>query len=317
MSDIEIIQAIRSSDPVLENTPLGVLSIIAHYSRPNVLTFSKTSKTYTMHHCSTGGGTYSEQTLECPYSASHIIGVDRDTIYLKGFNSDRGWSIFSFDIRTRTFRYRLHINCGTALCILSLDHMTSESRGSKASMYISEFSYWGMFSFYKHNLITGESEVLLNMSGLRSDYASFLYKDNIYIFGGNDNGMPTTKCERFDTKENKWIETAPMRYLVKGIHVTAKDNFLYLIAEGGDFLMYDPEKNKWTILKRDDTLAAFPLETFQYNKGKLVAITQPTKDSPSIVLEVDSTTQQFPWEPVLTIGKAGLDQKNCTYLVDE
>ena len=303
MSDVEIIRLIRSSGSTLLATPTGVLSIISHYSRPNVFTFSETQRTYTTWHCSIEGS-YSEQTLECSYSTNQIIGCVKDTIYLRGYSSKHGWCIFSFDIGTRAFRHLWRVDNVTAMCHVSA-----------ASMYMCEPTPdRKMFGFQMYDLVTGRKKGQATVINPRYDHKSFLHNGSVYILGGDDKGKPTAKCERFDINERKWVLMSPMPLPAKGISVVAKDGCIYLITSEGYSFMYNPEKNTWTTLKLDEAFAKLPLESLQYNKGKFIAITRADNSNPTMILEVDSTTPERPWQLVSTIGVAGRCQGRCTYL---
>ena len=305
MSDIEIIQAIRHSGPTLESTPAGVLSIVARYSRPNVFTFSTSDKVYVT--------TYHYTIKEPPVTTSHtkhllegfqkihnIIGEIGDDVYLVGFNARAGLIVSSFNLSTQTFTYRDMINHDCSL-ILSPKCLYICIRGS----------------FRQYDLVTSEVTILpANPSGksvIGCHYhdggvcafgGCYYYRGSIYIFGGS----APTKCERFDVKENKWYDIAPMPHQTMDMCITEKDGCLVVVAASRLFI-YSPEKNEWTTLDRDETAL---LETVRYSNGKFTAVSKANHHNPMSVLEC--TSPERPWKPILTMGEANPYEKIIAYL---
>ena len=298
MSDVEIIQAVQSSDPTLFSTPMGVLSIIAHYSRPNVFTFPKYGKVraITTYHYTVEGSTTrscNDRPLHNLYHIHSLIGVVGNNVYLKGFDILLGWMVYSFSVQTQTFKGLWSIEGADHPCLVSPEAIYEFGPGSRFCMY---------------NLTTGSRTKLPTMVGGKHDPSYFLYKDTmeashprlctaIYVFGGNGRRYSTKKCWRFDIKENKWYDIAPMPLPARGIRVAVKDGCLYLTTAMGYFFMYNMEKDTWTTLKLDKTIAALPVEKLHYNEGRF---TVATKVGNSMIIR-ESTAPEEPWKVVLTI----------------
>ena len=288
---MEIIQAAQLSDPTLFSTPPGVLSIIAHYSRPNILTFPKSGKVdVTMTYDYTIEGStirsHDEQSLFGLHTIHSLIGAVGDNIYFTGVNIMSEWTIYSFSVQTQTFKALWTIKYPDYAFLLSQE-----------SMY--EFPP-GLIS-YRYDLITGVKTKLPDMINRTYDPSYFLYKDNIYVFGED--------CQRFDIKENKWYKMSPMPVQRRGIppmshsvicnRTTVKEEKLYLITAEGNFFMYDPEKDTWVILTLNEVFPLLYVEKLQYSSGRFTVVS--TTHTSTTIREVDSTTPEKQWKVVLTI----------------
>lgn len=303
-SDVEIIGAIRLSDPTLEATPTGVLSIIAHYSRPNVYTFSKPHDMYlTTYHYSAEGPlitttSYEGKHLGRLHSISYIIGVVGDNIYLTGFSAINA-VISSFNMCTRTFTFRGYVEHPSCTFVLSSECF---------------FVCGGINnnSFWRRNLITGEETALPDMIVDKMLYGHYFYRDSVYIFGGRSGDRTLRDCERFDVKENKWYKLPLMPRAGSDIRVIEKDGCLILVTIEEWVFSYSPEKNTWTTLEWDEHFMKLSLESFQYNRGRFWAISEPTNYDSTTIWE--STTPEKPWNPILKRAKVNRGPKVHTFL---
>ena len=284
VSDVEIIQAVQSSHPTLGDTPLGVLSIIAHYSRPNVYTFPRGKAcTMTTYHYTVEGST-TRSPPEQPNPIRSLIGATGSNIYLIGFNTLLGWMVYSFSVQTQTFK-----------CLYPIEGPYCSYLLSPGSIY----EFHPALSFYKYDLITGMKTQLQSMVSSKQDSGYFLYNDNVYVFGGDGHRRYITACQRFDIKENKWYDISPMPSPVRGIHVTAKDGCLYIVTREGCFFTYDPEKDTWSVPELDRDLTVLSAEKLHYSGRRFTAVSKVGNSM--IIREVESTTPKEPWKLVLTI----------------
>ena len=299
MSDIETIQALRQSDKVLENTPAGVLSVIARYSRPNVYTFPKTEEMHiTTHH-------YSVTTppvtiiLNWPCIIHCIIGTIGDDIYFVGLKK---WEcgIFSFSMQSRTFTFLRKIDSFDSMCI-----------SFTGDIYICGSELGPRFS--KLDRITGEEITLPGMIARRVECGCYYYNGSVYAFGGFENHIETGKCERFDIKENKWykIESMPSPNSYTDC-ICERDGCLFLITTKKRIFMYDIEKDAWSIPEWNEAFARLKVETLRYNRGKFYAISEANGDNPMRIIW-ESSSPERPWKPILDLDKRS-SRTCCVYL---
>ena len=274
---MEIIQAIRQpSNPTLLATPTGVLSIIAHYSRPNVYAFSNFDKVCTMrmYHYTVEGSTIGSHPSRL-HIIQDVIGAIGDNIYLDGYDKVSGWMIYSFSLQTHAFKGLWSTEGPSFKCLLSTE-----------SLYMFDIEP----SFCRCDLITGGKIELPSMIDSEdNDPHYFLYNDTIYVSGEH--------CQRFDIKENKWYKMPPLPVPAKVVATTVKDGHLYLITAGGDFFMYNPEKDTWMTLKVDIIIALLSIEKLHYSEGRFTVVSKT--DTSMTVWE--STVPEEPWKAILRI----------------
>lgn len=293
MSDVEIIEAVRLSALSLFTSPIGLLSLIAHYSRPNVFIFTKTKEmeVVTTHYTvenSTVTRSHGLAPGELDY-VYYLAGAIGDDIYFGGHSSRYLWALSSFSMRTHTFTYR----CSTTpVSIISKKYVYACGEYSRRDKRV---------RFRRCNPITGKNRKLPDMivaRGEKDGYGYCSYKGNIYIFGGFDkNGDKISSCERFDIKENKWYNIAPMPFPAAHIHVIAKDDGLILVTIEGSVFMYNPVKNEWTTLLWDEAFIKLDLKTLQYSRGRFIAVS----DADLITTIWESTSPEKPWNPILKL----------------
>ena len=296
MSDVEIIEAMRLSDAVLESAPVGILSIVAHYSRPNVYTFSGDGKiAVTGWHFGIKEKPVEKLCDGRGLSRVHrIIGAIGDNIYLTGVGNEWKHILASFNLRTLTFMHCGVIERLASMCISPADHSIYVCRG-----YDRTGSNLG---FYKRNLITFKDTELPAMIVTKFRQKLFFYNGSVYVLGGLDKTRFTTAvCERFDVKENKWYSIAPMPYPAEVMSVAAGEGNLTLITTKPHTCeTYDPIENKWTILSWDETYTQLSIGALQYNNEKFLAVSNADEHNPEMVVW-EFTSPEKVWNSVLKL----------------
>ena len=317
MSDIEIIEAIRQSAPTLESTPAGVLSIVARYSRPNVFIFSTSNEMHVaMYHYTVKEPPrtitiFREGLLRGLCRVHNVIGVIGDDVYLNGVNERSEPILSSFNLSAHTLTFRGKTGNWGCMAILSPTCLYICGGRSKTS-------------FRRRDLSTLEETPLPDMIVSKTFNGWYYYKDNLYIFGGFYAGEGrTNRCERFNIKENKWYNIAPMETWsprlqaavprpAVDMRVTEKDGFL-IIATMEGLIMYNPVRDEWSEVHEEAKLpsSSISLEAFQYNRGKFWAVSDANTYNPITVW--GSASLEGPWESILRTSNF----KNvaiCTYL---
>ena len=290
MSDVEIIEAIRLSHPILLDTPAGVLSIIAHYGRPNVYTFSGREKiTITTYHYPAVKTIYTKRSLAWLTVIRDIVGSVGDTIYLRGYD-DSNVVLFSFNMSTHTFTYLTRIGLCLSLCI-SPTRCVYVHRG------------YGLVSYPLDSIPPVGKEIPSTIL-TRTESESFFSRGSVYIIGGTDhNYQKVDDCTRYDTNENKWHPVASLPVPSRVLSMTEKDGSLVVITTTADVFIHNMDKNAWSKAEWDKDFMKLSSLLLRYSNGKFYAVSEANKRNPvNIVWE--SSSPEEPWEPILEIPQA-------------
>ena len=307
MSDLEIIEAMRLSHPILSDTPVDILSIIARYSRPNIYIFIDDEEPGILEYrCLTKEllvrVVHTEQISYLVKKIHHIIGTVGDTLYFLGIDHKGGHILFSFDLSSHIFTYWCKVP-------------NSESVSVSSDGYL--YGYEGGGTFYRLDPITSAITRLPNMIFPKDGCECFFHDNSIYAIGGTTEDLHyTANCQRFDISENKWYTIAPLPTALNTMTITVKDGTLVITSmrEDEKVFIYSMIENKWTTEKRSKDFAKFSLETLEYNRGTLYALSIPERSTPySIVWE--RTEQPRQWIPIFEMAEEyDSDQKAHIHL---
>lgn len=291
MSDVEIIEAMRLSDLTLFASPTGVLSIIAHYSRPNVYSFRLGAgiEVTAYHLQSEEHIIYNRPIPDEISNICHIIGTVGDIIYFQGMKRGMDYILFTFDISTHVSTYKGRI-----------DGTLSPSVSPTGQIYLC-----GGFdgAFHKLDLITMVKTELPDMIVPRIDCKSFFHNGSIYTIGGLDTSYgDIADCERFDIERNKWYTIASLPVPSRVMTLVEKDGSLIAVTMKKQVFVYDPEKDEWQILKWDKDFTKLELGTLQYYRGKFYAVSEEDRENPTAVVW-ESSSPETPWNTILKLKK--------------
>ena len=301
MSDVEIIEAMRLSDPTLLGTPAGILSIISHYNRPDVYVFRGYSEVIMYHHTIEEPFVKTLETSNWSFDCvSRIIGAIGDIIYLEGIDK-KDYILLAFDMRTCVLTYRCKMRLYSSICI-----------SSSGDMYM----YDTFGNFYKFDPTTLVETKLPSITRLKTECQCFYHNGSVYALGGTNKNFVTTKhCERFDIRENKWytITSSPSPLTISFITVKDESLIITAIRRNKSVFVYNTEEDKWTTVKWDKDFTKLPLRMLQYNRGKFYALTGACGHNPmNVIWETDSPEQ--PWRSILEMAIASSHPKLRVYL---